>query len=272
MALQTEIDNTIEKRIADKNQVRLKTVALRTYRDQKQQQAQDEQEKIVELLPMVSKLAHRVVTYIHPPLTFEDLVSAGTVGLVKAAKDYDPSHQANFKTYAYIRIRGAILDELKRWSFVPAEMSKKITAAQETAKNIRQKTGVDPSDYEIAEEMNIPLEQLYKIYNSQRARLFLSIDNSRSDSIPLASSLYTDTNSDPEDTIEKSELIQTLSEAIKQLPQKRRQTIILYYLKNLTMKQIAEVLEITESRVSQLHAGALFNLSCKLKEFADARE
>jgi RNA polymerase sigma factor for flagellar operon FliA len=88
-----------------------------------------EDEQIAEFLPMVGKIARQVVTYLKPPLSFEDMVSAGTVGLVRAARDFDPSHQAEFKTYAYIRIRGAILDELRCWSFVPANLNRRIRDA-----------------------------------------------------------------------------------------------------------------------------------------------
>lgn len=270
MTVQIETNKPVKKQADNIPLGHLKTVVLRTYRNEKKQQQADEQKKIVELLPMVSKLARKVVKYINPPLTFEDMVAAGTVGLVKAAKNYNPCRQADFKTYAYIRIRGAILDELKKWSFVPAQMGKKIAAAQKAAKDIKQKTGAEPTDEAISQHLKIPLEQLYKIYNSQRARLFLSIDSSQPDSIPLASSLYAYNAETPERKIEKSELIDVLTKAIQQLSAKKRQTIILYYQKNLTMKQIAEVLEITESRVSQLHAAALFSLSCKLKDFRNA--
>ncbi|MBN1796294.1 MAG: FliA/WhiG family RNA polymerase sigma factor [Sedimentisphaerales bacterium] len=272
MALRTEINPSAKRRVSSGEQNRLKTVALRAYCDHKNQQQSKEHNRIIELLPMVPKLARRVVMYLAPPLTFEDLVAAGTVGLVKAAKDYDPSHQANFKTYAYIRIRGAILDELKKWSFIPAEMTKKISSVQKAAKNIKQNTGSDPTDNQIAEKMNITVEQLYEIYKSQRARLFLSIDNSLQNSAPLARSLYAEEANAPQNNIEKSELIDVLAKTIQQLPEKKRQIIILYYQKNLTMKQIAQVLNITESRVSQLHAAALFNLSCKLREYDNARK
>jgi RNA polymerase sigma factor for flagellar operon FliA len=262
----------LKKQADKKSRSCLKTVALRAYQNENKSQKEDRQNKIVELLPLVAKLARKVVTYICPPLTFEDLVAAGTVGLVKAAKDYDSSHQANFKTYAYIRIRGAILDELKKWSFVPAEMNKKITAAQQAYKYLRQKNSSDPSDSEIAQYLNIPIEQLYKIYNSQRARLFLSIDSAQNDSTPLAWSLYADDSQKPDEAIERSELTNLLADTIQQLPEKKRRIIILYYNRDLTMKQIAEVLDITESRVSQLHSAALFDLSCKLREYKDARE
>jgi RNA polymerase sigma factor (sigma-70 family) len=115
----------------------LKATALRAYSDQKKKLIEDD--RIIELLPMVPKIAKKVISYLKPPLTFEDIIAAGTVGLVKAAKDYDPSHQAEFKTYAYIRIKGSILDELKRWSFLSPEMNRNISAANQQAREFKQK-------------------------------------------------------------------------------------------------------------------------------------
>jgi RNA polymerase sigma factor for flagellar operon FliA len=103
--------NISEDQFAEKSQKHLNSVALRAYSVQKKSvRGEIENEQITELLPMVHKIASQVVTYLKPPLSFEDMISAGTVGLVRAARDFDPSHQAEFKTYAYIRIKGAILD------------------------------------------------------------------------------------------------------------------------------------------------------------------
>ncbi len=96
---------------------------FRAYTLEKESSSSDlENERIVHFLPMVSKIARQVVSYLKPPLSFEDMVSAGTVGLVKAARDFDPSKGVEFKTYAYIRIKGSIIDELRGWSFVPANL------------------------------------------------------------------------------------------------------------------------------------------------------
>jgi len=110
----------------------LNSVALRAYSGQKRS-AKDgiENEQIAELLPMVHGIVRQVVTYLRPPLSFEDMVSAGAVGLVKAARDFDPSHHAEFKTYAYIRIKGAVLDELRGSSLLPANLNKRIRSARQ---------------------------------------------------------------------------------------------------------------------------------------------
>jgi len=255
-----------------KDQKYLNNVALRAYAVQKKAvQGEIEDEHIAELLPMVHKIARQVVTYLKPPLSFEDMVSAGTVGLVRAARDFDPSHHAEFKTYAYIRIKGAILDELRCWSFMPENLRKRINMAHQLSRKITEQTGTVPTDIELAEKLGITLEELYETLESARAQHFISLDCFGQDEPVLSNFLAATNPVAPEEKIEKEELIDKLAEAIRQLSERQRQVILLYYQQQLTMKQIAEVLEITESRVSQLHASALFNLSVKLRQWKDGR-
>lgn len=247
----------------------LRTAARKAYADQKEQVIDNQQ--IAELLPMVHKVVQRVVSYIKPPLSHEDLVSAGTVGLVRAARDYDPSHQAAFKTYAYIRIRGAVLDELRKWSFVPANVDKQIRQTLQASVEITDRTGQSPTDVQLAEKLQIPIDKLYEIFENARAKHFISIDNSTEEGPALGDFLAAPKTTTPHDQAEKNELVNQLTEAITQLSQRQRQIVVLYYQQQLTMKQIADVFEITEPRVSQLHASALFNLSLKLRQWKDGR-
>jgi RNA polymerase sigma factor for flagellar operon FliA len=270
VAVQTE--NIREDRFTQGSRKHLNSVALRAYSGQKKSvQSGVENEQIAEFLPLVHKIARQVVTYLKPPLSFEDMVSAGAVGLVRAARDFDPSHQAEFKTYAYIRIRGAILDELRGWSFVPVNLSKRIRAAQQLIRKITEQTGTAPTDAELAEKLGTTVEELYETFENARAQHFMSLDGSGDDSPALGDLLAVARTSAPDEKIEREELIDKLAEAIQQLSERQRKVILLYYTQQLTMKQIAEVLEITESRVSQLHASALFNLSVKLRQWKDGR-
>ena len=256
----------------DAGQKHLNNVALRAYTDQKETGTfEEENERIVMFLPMVNKIVRQVVTYLKPPLSFEDMVSAGVVGLVRAARDFDPSQGAEFKTYAYIRIKGAILDELRGWSFVPANLSKQIRNARYISQKIAEKTGSPPKDTELADELGITINELYEMLESARAQQFISIDGMGDESPALDNLLVAGRTNTPDEQIEREELIKKLSEAIQQLSQKHRQVVLLYYNQHLTMKQIADILEITESRVSQLHASALFNLSVKLRQWKDGR-
>ena len=248
----------------------LNNVALRAYSDQKEfDNSRIENERIIQFLPMVHKIVRKVLMYLKPPLSFEDMVSAGTVGLVRAARDFDPSHGAEFKTYAYIRIKGAILDELRGWSFIPANLNKRIRDAQRLSWKITKETGVTPTDDELAEKLGIDVDELSGIFENARSQHFLSLDGFGENSPALSDFLVADGTATPDEQIERQELVLKLAEAIQQLPQNHRQIVLLYYQQHLTMKQIAQILELTESRVSQLHAGALFNLSIKLRQWKD---
>jgi len=245
--------------------VHMKAVAARTYRGHKSQRISDEE--ILKLLPMVRKIAHRAVSYIRPPLSLDDLVSAGTIGLLKAARDFDASHQAEFKTYAYIRIKGAVLDELRRASLLPSGVNKQVRQVRELSRRIVEETGSPPTDEELARRLNVPIEDLYELFESARAQHFVSIDGLTDEQPALGEVLAAADTAAPESRLERAELLGQLTEAMQELDQRRLQVIVLYYHRQLTMKQIATLLDITESRVSQLHASALFSLSVKLEQW-----
>jgi len=261
--VQAKTEKPAQCQLAEDSQRRLRTAARRAYAGQAEQYIDND--KITEMLPMVHKVVQRVISYLKPPLSYEDLVSAGTVGLVKAARDYDPARQAGFKTYAYIRIRGAILDELRTWSFVPAGVDKQIRETLQAGLEITEQTGRTPTDAQLAQKLQITVERLYQIFESARAKQFLSIDDAAEDAHPLGEILAAPNAADPHENAEKAELVEKLARAISQLEPRQQQVILLYYHQQLTMKQIAEVLGITEPRVSQLHASALFSLSLKLR-------
>lgn len=233
-----------------------------------------EDKLIIEFLPMVHKIVSQVVTYLQPPLTMDDLVSAGTIGLVKAARDYDKTKEAEFKTYAYIRIKGAVIDELRGWSFAPASLKKMLQNARDTYDAILSETNREPTDEQIADRMGIPVEKLLKVYENARARHFLSLDTvtgNEENAASIGQTLEARNTRAPSARMETRETAKALAKAIQQLPEKLRQIILLYYHKELTMKEVAEVLNITESRVSQLHASAVFKLSNKIRNWHDSR-
>ncbi|MHC4076120.1 MAG: sigma-70 family RNA polymerase sigma factor [Planctomycetota bacterium] len=264
-----ETKKTSRQQLDEDNEERLKARARQAYDDQKEEFIDNEQ--IIQFLPMVHKVVQRVVTYIKPPLSYEDLVSAGAVGLVKAAHDYDPAHQAEFKTYAYIRIRGAILDELRDFSLLPANVDKQIRQATQISMEITNQTGKIPTDEQLAGKLQITVDKLYQTFENARTKHFVSIDSSTENSPSLGSSLAAADTLVPDQQLEQNELIDKLTEAIQQLNERQRQIVMLYYQQELTMKQIAEVFDITEPRVSQLHASALFSLSVKLRQWKDGR-
>lgn len=241
--------------------------ALKAYGSQMKDRQEDE--RILQFLPLVHRIVSQVTSYLQPPLSREDLVSAGTIGLIKAARDFDPSKDAEFKTYAYIRIRGAVIDELREWSFAPPSVKKLIDQANDISQRILNEEGHFPSDTELADEMGLDTSKLYQVFETARARHFLSINGMDEESPSLGQFLAADVNG-PDARIRREELRQQLAQAIGDLPEKHRQVILLYYHRELTMKQVAEVMELTESRVSQLHAAAVFKLSVCMNRTEDA--
>jgi RNA polymerase sigma factor FliA len=226
---------------------------------------------VIEFIPLVHKIVQQVTSYLHPPLTRDDLVSAGTVGLIKAAQNYDPSKKTEFKTYAYIRVRGAVIDELRSWAFTPSIIKKQFDLAQQVVREYIEENNMEPSDDQLAERLDMTPDKMYRMFEAARARHFLSI-HGINDNVPaLGKSLMCKRTYDPKDWAEKEELSEKLAEAIEQLPEKQKQIILLYYHSEMTMKDTAEVMEITESRVSQLHAAALFKLSMKLKMWDETK-
>jgi len=248
----------------------LKAVAVRAYNGHKPRAV--DHDEILQLLPLVRKIARRAVSYLKPPLSFEDLVSAGTVGLLKAARDFDASHQAEFKTYAYIRIKGAVLDELRRASLLPSSVNRQIRIALDLSRKIVEERGTPPTDEELAERLGIPMAEVYELFENARAQRFISLDALSEEQPAVGDLLSVDPSEAPDVLLEKTELVEELAKAVEELDERRQQIIVLYYHQHLTMKQIAEVLEITESRVSQLHASALFSLSARLEQWKDDGE
>jgi RNA polymerase sigma factor for flagellar operon FliA len=245
----------------------LKAVALRAYSGHRHRPIGDDE--IVALLPMVRRIAHRAASYLHPPLSFDDLVSAGTVGLLKAARDFDASHQAEFATYAYIRIKGAVLDELRRASPLPSNVNRQVRLALRVSQQMTQRTGNPPTDEQLAQELGISVDEVGTLFENARAQHFVSIDGLAEERPALGEILACADAAGPDARLEKTEMLTKLTAAMQELDSRRLQIVVLYYHKHLTMKQIADLLEITESRVSQLHASALAILSGKLGEYSD---
>ncbi len=241
----------------------LKNRATQVY-DQQSRTAREHQ-LILDNLPLVRHVVNKISANLPEKIEVEDLVSAGTVGLVRAAKAYDSTRDTEFSTYAYIRIRGAVLDELRSRSFVPTGVYGRIRQIQDTYQQMTHSNGVSPDDEQLARRCGISTRELYQVMTQARSQQFLSIHGLSDEAAPLDSLGVFDEGPGPDGRAEKEELRRRLADALMELPKKDRIVVVLYYERDLTMKEIAEVLDITESRVSQLHAAALFKLATKLK-------
>ena len=240
----------------------LQALATSAYANQARHTREDQW--IVDHLPLVRHIVLKVVEHMARPMDEEDLISAGTLALVKAARAYDPAKHAEFQTYAYIRIRGAVIDELRGRSFTPPAVHGLLKKIQQAHYEIESETGKFPDDDVLAARVGISVEKLYRTFQEARRQHFLSIHGMDEDRPSLGALLPTDSGLSPQSQAERQELVKRLVAALQELPDKERTVLVLYYERDLTMKEVAEVLEVTESRVSQMHAGALFKLSMRL--------
>jgi RNA polymerase sigma factor for flagellar operon FliA len=198
----------------------------------------------------------------------DDLMNVGVIGLIQAVDRYDPRRDNKFMTYAIFRIKGAVLSELRARDFLSRSNRRKIRELESAYQRLEQKLGREVDDKEIAQELGIELEQVYRT-KQMSSISFISLEelgvSSRDEKEKLMNFLAN--NEDDALNLTKiKELKEALVGAIKQLPEKERLVISLYYLDELTMKETGKVLGITESRVSQIHSQAIVHLRSKLRK------
>jgi RNA polymerase sigma factor for flagellar operon FliA len=234
----------------------------------------ERQDLIVEYAPLVKFVANRMAMRVPPSVSLDDLISAGIMGLLDAVDRFDPSRQVQFKTYAEFRIRGAMLDELRSMDWVPRSTRKKIHEMERAITAVEGRLKRPADDLEIAEEMAIDLDTYYGVLNKARGLELLSIDEYLKDDRDHSESKKTFQNLIPGDDdlgdhIMASELRRVIADSLKTLSEKEQTVLSLYYYDELTLREIGEVLDLTESRISQIHTKAIVKLRPKLKSYYD---
>ena len=226
-------------------------------------------EIIAEYLPYVNRIVNRIATHLPPTVEVDDLVNVGIIGLIQAIERYDPSRDNKFMTYAVFRIKGAVLSELRSRDFLGRTTRKKIRSLEKAYMSLEQKLGREALDEEVAEALEMDLEQFYQVKRMSSIS-FVSFEElgctSRDEKEVFLNSLM---NSDGDDALSLTtikEIKGTLARHIEHLPEKERLVVSMYYNDEMTMKEIGMVLEITESRVSQIHSQAVIRLRSKLRK------
>ncbi|MDH5542466.1 MAG: FliA/WhiG family RNA polymerase sigma factor [Nitrospinota bacterium] len=227
---------------------------------------------IEEYTPLVKFISHRIAVRLPPHIELDDLISAGVMGLIDAIGKFDPTKETQFKTYAEIRIRGAILDELRALDWVPRSVRQKGTEISGAYAIVEQRLGRPAEDHEVAAELGFTLEDFHKLLADSQAMPILSIEelggvNKDGEKRDIMEIIAGSTDNDPQILARLNEVRTIIARAIDQLPEKERLLVSLYYYEELTMKEIGEVLGITESRVSQLHTRAVMRLRGKLLKY-----
>lgn len=219
----------------------------------------EEEELINRYAMLVKRIARHVLSGLPASVHLDDLIQAGLIGLMEAVRLYDPSRGASFETYATIRVRGAMLDELRRNDWSPRSLSKRVRQLSEAACAIENRKGRAATAQEIADNLGLSLDEYHQWVLDASHQNFVSLDNlGELDSAPVAGadSTYRSVENDRRRTF--------LVEAIGSLSEREQIVLSLYYDKDMTMKEIGEVLGVSESRVCQIHAEAAVRLQSRM--------
>jgi RNA polymerase sigma factor for flagellar operon FliA len=231
------------------------------------------EEIIVEYSPLIKYIAQKIAARLPSNIELDDLISSGVIGLMDAIDKYDPSRDNKFKTYAEFRIRGAILDELRAQDWVPRSVREKAKMLERAYSKIEQEKRHVATDEEVCAELGITQEEFYELLNQVRSVSLLSYEDlnnlSKGDKRSIFGTGENSKTATPYSEVNVAHVKRMVATAINELPEKQRLVLSLYYYEDLNLKEIGKVLDVTESRVSQLHTQAILKLKVKLKSHFD---
>ena len=242
----------------------------RLWQDYHRLKSQDLREKIIlEYAPLVKLVAGRLSMYLGYNVEYDDLVGYGVFGLIDAIEKFDPCKDVKFETYASLRIRGAILDQIRKMDWIPRTIRQRQKKIDAVMKEIETTTGRSATDEEIAKGLGISGEEYTDWQSQMKITGVVSLNEYIEQGGPeLQGEKNTSSQFEiPEEVAEREELKEKLRESLDILTEKEKKVVLLYYYEDLTLKEISYILEVSESRVSQLHTKALSKMKSKLGEY-----
>jgi RNA polymerase sigma factor for flagellar operon FliA len=225
----------------------------------------NESDQIVRHATLVKRIAFHLLNRLPPTVQVDDLIQSGMVGLLEAASNFDAKMGASFETFAGIRIRGAMIDEIRKSDWTPRSVHRKFRGVTEAIRKIENETGQDANDSDVASLLGLSLSDYHQILiDSSSARIYSieMLEESATDSVIPKSSENT-----PDEAFSQVEYQRQLVESIQKLPQKEQLVMSMYYDDEMNFREIGEVLDVTESRICQLHGQALLRIKAKMGEW-----
>ncbi len=220
---------------------------------------------IIEYAPLVKLVAGRLSMYLGYTVEFDDMVGYGVFGLIDAIDKFDYEKGIKFETYASLRIRGAILDQIRKMDWIPRSLRQKQKKMEQAMADLEVRLGRPATEEEIAKELDIDIEEFYSWQGQAKITGIASLEDFLEQGTEIkASGTRRAIAEQPEQAMEEQEMKKILAEALEKLTEKEKKVILLYYYEELTLKEISEVLEVSESRVSQLHTKALSKMRDRL--------
>jgi RNA polymerase sigma factor for flagellar operon FliA len=230
------------------------------------------QEEVVErYAPLVKRIAHHILARMPSSVQVDDLIQAGLVGLLEASKNYDTTKGASFETYAGIRIRGSMIDDVRRGDWAPRSVHRNSRLVSNGIQMVENRTGRDATDQEVADELDMPIENYYKIIRDSASSKLFSYDDLVSEEDKPREQLASNAEN-PVDGVQIQALRDSLADCIGQLPERERMVIALYYDEELNLKEIGLVLGVSESRVSQIHSQATVRLRARMSYWQETND
>ena len=223
---------------------------------------------VTDYAPLVKRIAYHLMTRLPPTVQVDDLIQSGMIGLLEAARNYDASQGASFETYAGIRIRGAMLDEIRKGDWAPRSLHRKVRAITKAVADIEAREGRDARDAEVAVEVGMSLDEYYSTLQDATGYRVFSFEDLPAGEEGMTESL-TAKISEPLANVENDMFKAALAEAIAGLPERERLVMSLYYKEELNLRETGEVLGVSESRVCQIHSQALIRLKSRMADWTD---
>lgn len=231
---------------------------------------ENREEMIVRYLPLVKYIANRIMISKPTRAEIDDLISYGIIGLIDAVDKFDPDKGVKFETYASLRIKGAIIDELRKLNWMPRTAVARITKLNETRETLKERLGREPSECEVAASMGVAVSEIRKIEGYVNYLSMVSLEDiifkSGDEDIFLSSTIEDTKSPRPDRLLEDKEKLSMLKRAIDMLEEKDKIILNLYYYEKLTLKEIGCVLGVSESRVCQIHSRAILRLRDNFKK------
>lgn len=239
------------------------SIAMRKMVAENKVSAVQEAELVRAHTDLVKRIAHHLAARLPASVDVDDLIQAGVIGLLEAARHYNGSRGASFETYAGIRIRGAMIDELRQNDWAPRSVHKREREVAEAIRALEQETGREARDSEIAARLQIELGELHSILADAARCQIMSMDHGGDDGDQTIDA--TDPTAGPGESLQQAEFRQELAQAIQELPERERLVLSMYYEREMNLREIGAVLDVSESRVCQIHGQALLRLRARLK-------
>jgi len=218
---------------------------------------------------LVKRIAHHMMARLPASVQVDDLIQAGMIGLLEAARNFDNSKGASFDTFAGIRIRGSMLDEIRRCDWAPRSVHRNSRRMAEAVRQVENETGRDARDIEVAEKLDISLDDYHSMLNDVSSGRMIGIEDlGVSEDVIVADHQRSDIN-EPEENIEQQAFRKALANTMAGLPEREALVLSLYYDEELNLKEIGEVLSVSESRVSQIHSQAMLRLKSRMQSWTD---